>query len=126
MMIFVNEAQTWDALPRTIVEPFLLILSPFAPHLAEELWNRLGNEDTLAYEPWPVWKEEFLQEETIEIPVQVNGRLRGRIRVPSAAAESEIIAAALECAEVQPHLAGKEIKKKIYIPQRMVNLVVAG
>ncbi len=126
MMIFVNEAQTWDALPRTIVEPFLLILSPFAPHLAEELWNRWGNEDTLAYEPWPVWKEEFLQEETIEIPVQVNGRLRGRIRVPSAAAESEIIAAALECAEVQPHLAGKEIKKKIYIPQRMVNLVVAG
>lgn len=126
MMIFVNEAQTWDALPRTIVEPFLLILSPFAPHLAEELWNRLGNEDTLAYEPWPVWKEEFLQEETIEIPVQVNGRLRGRIRVPSASAESEIIAAALECAEVQPHLAGKEIKKKIYIPQRMVNLVVAG
>ena len=68
MMIFVNEAQTWDALPRTIVEPFLLILSPFAPHLAEELWNRLGNEDTLAYEPWPVWKEEFLQEKPLKFP----------------------------------------------------------
>ena len=126
MMIFVNETQAWPALPRQILEPFLLILSPFAPHLAEELWHRLGHPDSLAHEPWPAWSEEYLQQDEIEIPVQVNGRLRGRVRVSSAATEETIIAAALACAEVKPHLAGKEIKKKIYIPQRMVNLVAVG
>jgi leucyl-tRNA synthetase len=126
MMIFVNEAQAWDRLPRSLLATFVLLLAPFAPHLAEELWNRLGHPDTLAREPWPTWDEKFLAEDEIDIPVQVNGKLRGRIRVAAEASEETVIAAALACAEAAPFFAGKEIKKKIFIPKRMVNLVVAG
>ena len=104
----------------------MLILSPFAPHLAEEMWSRLGHAESLAYEPWPAWDEDILREDEIEVPVQVNGKLRGRIRVAADAPEADIIAAALACPEAASFLAGKEIKKKIYIPRRMVNLVVAG
>ncbi|HQF21502.1 MAG TPA: leucine--tRNA ligase [Kiritimatiellia bacterium] len=126
MMIFVNEAQGWPELPRALLGPFVLILSPFAPHLAEEMWSRLGHAESLAYEPWPAWDEDILREDEIEVPVQVNGKLRGRIRVAADAPEADIIAAALACPEAASFLAGKEIKKKIYIPRRMVNLVVAG
>ncbi|HAL92498.1 MAG TPA: leucine--tRNA ligase, partial [Verrucomicrobia bacterium] len=126
MMIFVNEAQAWEKLPRTMLSTFILLLSPFAPHLAEELWNRLGHADTLAREPWPAWDEAHLCEAEVEIPVQVNGKVRGRIRVPTEAGEEAVLAAALACPEAAPFLAGKEIQKKIFIPKRMVNLVVAG
>jgi leucyl-tRNA synthetase len=126
MMIFVNEAQAWEKLPRPMLSTFVLLLSPFAPHLAEELWSRLGHPDTLAHAPWPAWNEDYLREDEIEIPVQVNGKLRGRIRVPAEAGEEAVIAHALGCPEVAPFLAGKDIKKKVFIPKRMVNLVVAG
>ena len=126
MMIFVNEAQAWEQLPRSMLSAFIQILSPFAPHLAEELWSRLGHPATLACEPWPVWNEAVLREDEIEIPVQINGKVRGRIRVATEAAEAAVLAQALACPEVAPYLAGKEIKKKIFIPKRMVNLVVAG
>ena len=126
MMIFVNEAQAWEKLPRALLSTFVLLLAPFAPHLAEEMWNRLGHADTLAYEPWPTWNEAHLQEDEIDIPVQVNGKLRGRIRVAVDADENAVVAAALACPEAAAFLAGKEIKKKIFIPKRMVNLVVAG
>ena len=126
MMIFVNEAQAWEALPRSMLSTFMLLLSPFAPHLAEELWSRLGHPDTLAYEPWPAWDEAVLREDEIEIPVQINGKVRWRIRVAAEAAEADVLAQALACPEAAPFLAGKEIKKKIFIPKRMVNLVVAG
>jgi leucyl-tRNA synthetase len=126
MMIFVNEAQAWEKLPRSLLSAFVLLLAPFAPHLGEELWSRLGHADTLAYAPWPAWDEAVLHEDEIEIPVQVNGKVRGRIRVPTEAGEEAVIAAALACPEAASFLAGKDIKKKIVIPQRMVNLVVAG
>ena len=126
MMIFVNEAQGWEQLPRSLLSPFVLLLSPFAPHLAEELWSRLGHPGTLAHEPWPTWDEAHLKEDEIEIPVQVNGKVRGRIRVAPEAAEADVLAAALACPEVAPFTAGKDIRKKIYIPKRMVNLVAAG
>ncbi len=126
MMIFVNEAQAWESLPRSMLSTFVLLLSPFAPHLAEELWSRLGHADTLAYEPWPAWDEAVLHEDEIEIPVQVNGKVRGRIRVAAEAGEETVIAQALACPEVVPFLAGKALQKKIFIPKRMVNLVVAG
>ena len=126
MMIFVNEAQAWEIVPRSLLSTFVLILSPFAPHLAEELWSRLGHAESLAREPWPAWDEAYLQEDELEIPVQVNGKVRGRIRVPAAAAEAAVVAAALACPEVAPFIAGKAIKKQIYVPKRMVNLVVAG
>ena len=126
MMIFVNEAQAWEQVPRSVLSTFLLLLAPFAPHLAEELWSRLGHAGTLAHEPWPTWDEAYLKEDEIDIPVQVNGKLRGRIRVAADADEAAVVAAALACAEAAPFFAGKAIRKKIYIPKRMVNLVVAG
>ena len=126
MMIFVNEAQAWETVPRSLLSTFVLILSPFAPHLAEELWSRLGHAESLAREPWPTWDEAVLQQDELEIPVQVNGKVRGRIRVPAEAGQDAVIAAALACPEAAPFFAGKEIKKQIYVPKRMVNLVVAG
>ncbi|HPC19013.1 MAG TPA: leucine--tRNA ligase [Kiritimatiellia bacterium] len=126
MMEFVNAVYRVGAVRRDQAERFVLVLAPFAPHLAEELWNRLGHPDSLAREPWPAWSAEHLQEETLEIPVQVNGRVRGRIHVPVAAGEEDVLAAALACPEAAPFLAGKTVRKRIYIPGRMVNLVVAG
>ena len=124
MMEFVNEAMRWDGLPRAIVEPFLLILSPFAPHLAEELWNRCGNSDTLAYESWPEVNEQYLQADQIEVAVQVNGKVRGTITVPRDADKVEVLAKAKEDQNVARHLEGKTMRREIYVPGRIVNLVV--
>ena len=124
MMIFLNDATAWEQRPRAVLAPFVQILAPFAPHIAEELWSRLGHSDSLAYEPWPTWDEEVLKEKELELPVQVNGKLRGRITVPADAAQPDILAAAKACPTVVPFLAGKTIRKEIVVPARMVNLVV--
>jgi len=124
MMEFINEAYRWDKRPRAIIEPFVLILSPFAPHLAEELWARLGHPDTLAYEPWPSFDPAFLVEDQIEVVVQVNGKLRGRLQIPRSAEQSTVLELARGDAGVVPHLAGKTIRKEIYVPGKLVNFVV--
>ena len=124
MMEFLNEAQKWSPRPRAALEPFVLLLAPFAPHLAEELWSLLGHSGSLAREPWPALNEAFLVEDVIEIPVQVNGKLRGRVRVPADATQQDILAAARAEASVAPHLAGKTVRKEIYVAGRLVNLVV--
>ena len=126
MMIFVNQAQGWDTLPRSLLSTFVLLLSPFAPHLGEEMWSRLGHSDTLSQEPWPAWDEAVLHEDEIEIPIQVNGKVRGRIRIPAEADEDTVFEQVLACPALLPFLEGKELKKKIYVPKRMVNLVVVG
>ena len=122
MMEFVNGAQKWDDLPKEVMEPFVMLLSPFAPHIAEELWEMLGHTESLAYEPWPEFNEEHLIESTIEIPVQVNGKLRGKIQMAADADKDTVLLAAKEA--VQKQLEGKTIRKEIYIPGKMVNLVV--
>ncbi len=127
MMVCVNEAEAFakaGGLPREFLEKFVLCLAPFAPHLGEELWQFLGHADTLAYEPWPVVDAAALVEDEIEIPVQVLGKLRGRIRVPVAATPAEMEAAAKANADVAKFLAGKTIVKVIAVPKRMVNFVV--
>jgi len=124
MMEFVNECQRWTQRPRAVLETFVLLLSPFAPHLAEELWQRLGHAGTLAYEPWPACDTACLVQDTMEIPVQVNGKLRGKVTVPTGAAQAEIVAVAQAEATIAPHLAGKTIRKQIFVPGRLLNLVV--
>ena len=127
MMVYVNEAEAFakaGGLPREYLEKFVLCLAPFAPHLGEELWQFLGHADTLAYEPWPVYDAAALVEDEIEIPVQVLGKLRGRIRVPVAATPAEMEAAAKANDDVAKFLAGKTIVKVIAVPKRMVNFVV--
>ena len=124
MMEFSNECQRWAQRPTSVMETFVLLLAPFAPHFAEELWQRLGHADTLAYTAWPIWRQEYLVQDSIEVPVQVNGKLRGKVTVANGATQEQIVAAAQADATVAAHLAGKTIRKQIYIPGRMLNLVV--
>ena len=124
MMEFVNAALKAKSVDRAVLEPFVLLLAPFAPHLAEELWERLGNDATLAHAPWPEYDESLLVEDTIEMPVQVSGKLRAKIMAPAKASKEEIIAAARADARVTPYLEGVRILKEIYVPGRMVNFVV--
>jgi leucyl-tRNA synthetase len=128
LMIFVNEAIGWETKPAAILGDFLILLQPFAPHLAEELHSKLRGAEaarrTMAYEPWPQYDPALLIEETVEIPVQVNGKLRDRITVPAAATAAQIEAAALGAAKIRPFVEGKTVKKVIVVPGRLVNIVV--
>ena len=109
---------------RAALEPLVLMTAPLAPHLAEELWRRLGHDESLAHGPFPVADEQFLVDDTVEFPVQVNGKVRGKITVASEAATADIEAAALADEKVQAFLDGKTPKKVIVVPGRLVNLVV--
>jgi leucyl-tRNA synthetase len=113
-----------DSVPRAAVEPLVLMLAPLAPHLAEELWQRLGNPTSLAHGPFPVADPDYLVEDTVEYPVQVNGKVRGRITVSANADTDAVEAAALADDKVQTFLAGATPKKVIVVPGRLVNLVV--
>jgi leucyl-tRNA synthetase len=132
LMVFVNEAMTWETKPVGVLRDFLLLLQPFAPHLAEELWSKMPNPKpetrnqklALAYQPWPQFDPALLVEDTIEIPVQVNGKLRDKITVPATATPQEIEATALKAEKAQPFLEGKAVKKVIVVPGRLVNIVV--
>ncbi len=124
MMEFVNAGMKADKIDRSVMESFVLVLAPFAPHLAEEVWERLGHAESLAYAPWPDYDEHLLVENTIEIPVQVNGKLRDKIEVARDAAKDAILTAAKAAPKVVDQLADKQLVKEIYVPGKMVNLVV--
>ncbi len=124
LMIFVNDAITWETKPASVMRDFLLLLQPFAPHLAEELAAKLGGTGTLAYEPWPKFDPALLVEDTIEIPVQVNGKLRDKIVVASTAPQAEIEAAAQASEKVKAFMDGKPAKKIIVVQKKLVNIVV--
>jgi leucyl-tRNA synthetase len=126
LMIFVNEANQWDAVPKEIAEDYILLLAPFAPHLAEELWSKLGHEESLAYEEWPEFKEEYLKSDTIEYPVQINGKVREQIQVPAEKAKDKefVIGLAKQQEKVQKYLDGSTIVKEIFVPGRIINLVI--
>jgi len=145
MMVFVNEAITWDTKPISVLREFLVLLQPFAPHLSEELWFRVqspgfgvgsgdgaktlnpepGTLNSLSYQPWPKFDPALLVESEIELPVQVNGKLRDVIKVAADADNATIEAAAKASEKVQQFIAGKTIKKVIIVPKRMVNIAVA-
>ena len=103
---------------------FLLILSPFAPHLAEELWQKLGNENSIFLQTWPVADEKYLKDEEIEMVVQVNGKVRERLLVAIDVTEDEVKETALENEKVKIFTDGKEIKKIIFVPEKLINIVV--
>ncbi|MDP6942238.1 MAG: leucine--tRNA ligase [Planctomycetota bacterium] len=123
LMEFVNTAtKTKAGLTQSQGSRFALLLEPFAPHLAEEMWHLCGNPDSCAWEPWPAWDEAHLVADSIEVPVQINGKLRGRVTVPSDVQPDALETAAKE--EIAELLEGKTIRKAIVVPGRMVNLVV--
>jgi leucyl-tRNA synthetase len=129
MMVFVNEAMTWQSKPLPVMRAFLQLLAPFAPHQAEELWARLHSTfgqvpPSLSYAPWPKFDPALLVESEIEIPVQVNGKFRDVIKVAADADNATIEAAAKAAEKAQPFLAGKTIRKVIIVPKKMVNLIV--
>jgi leucyl-tRNA synthetase len=126
MMIFVNEANKWDERPKSVIEPFLKLLSPFAPHIAEELWHRLGHEDTIAYEDWPEFNEDYLIADMQLYPVQVNGKVRADIEVPREKAQDKEFVLTQAKAEdnVKKYLDKGKLVKEIFVPERIVNLVV--
>jgi leucyl-tRNA synthetase len=117
-----NAATPLPATPREVAEPLVLMLSPFAPHVAEELWGKLGHEGTLAYAEFPVANPDLLVADSVTYPVQVNGKVRGRVEVAAGAAEAEVREAAL--AAVADHLAGRDPRKVIVVPGRMVSVVI--
>ena len=130
MMVFVNDAITWEAKPVSVLREFLILLQPFAPHIAEELWAKLSTINSqpstnLAYAPWPKFDMAFLVESEIEIPVQVNGKLRVVIKISATATQADLETAAKNSVEVKPFIEGKTIKKIIVVPKKLVNIVAA-
>jgi len=123
MMEFTNFFTKQEVRPRRVMESFVLLLSPFAPHMAEELWQALGHPKTLAYESWPTYQDQWIKEESIEVPVQINGKVRSRVRVPADCDAQTLESAARNEPRVCQLLAGKQIKKVIVVPGRMVNIV---
>ena len=128
MMVFVNEAIKWETKPASVLREFLILLAPFAPHLAEELWARLNSSfvirhSSLSYAEWPKFDPALLIEDTLEIPVQVSGKLRDVIKVPANADNATLEAAAKASEKVQAFLAGKTIKKIIVVPKKLINIV---
>jgi leucyl-tRNA synthetase len=125
MMIFVNEVTAQETRPRALLEPFVLVLAPYAPHLAEELWEKLGHKQSLAYESWPKFDEALLREDTVTIVLQVNGKLRDRVVAPADTSQSELEKLALANDRVMESLVGKQVKKVIVVPGKLVNIAAA-
>jgi leucyl-tRNA synthetase len=124
MMEFTNHLNPLSVRPLSVLKPFVLILSPFAPHLAEELWHLLGGGDTLAYEPWPKFDPALTKADEIEVPVQINGKVRLRLMVPAEISKEELEKAALADERVRPLIEGKQVRKVIVVPGKLVNIVV--
>jgi len=125
LMVFINEAMTWPTKPRSVLREFLALLQPFAPHLAEELFAKLdGGTPTLAYLPWPKFDPALLVENTLEIPVQVNGKLRDKIIIAADASQAQIEASALASEKIKPLVEGKTVRKIIVVPKKLVNIVL--
>jgi leucyl-tRNA synthetase len=123
MMEFTNAMTGADVRPKSALDQFVLLLSPFAPHIAEELWQLLGHDQTLAYEPWPRFDDSKIAEAEIEIPVQVNGKVRAKVKVPAEADKDAIEAAARGNEQIAKQLEGKTVHKVIVVPGRLVNFV---
>lgn len=124
MMEFTNFFTRQETRPKSAMERLVLLLAPYAPHIAEELWQILGHEQTLAYESWPAYEEALTKEDTIEIPVQVKGKLRGRIRVAAQATAEQMEQVARGDPRVAEWLEGKQLVKVVVVPGRMVNFVI--
>jgi leucyl-tRNA synthetase len=124
MMELTNHLTREEVRSKSVLTTFMLLLSPFAPHLAEELWQALGQKGTLAYETWPAFDPELTREDAIEVPVQVNGKLRSKISVSPDVDEETLKATALGDEKVAAGIAGKTIRKVIVVPRKLVNIVV--
>ncbi|MFC1781037.1 leucine--tRNA ligase [Planctomycetota bacterium] len=124
MMIFVNHVGKLSNIPKSVVEKIVLVLAPFAPHIAEELWQKLGHTETLAYESWPEYDKQLIKEKEIELAIQVNGKIKDKIVVPADTDQEQIKQKALSSEKVIAAMDGKEPRKIIVIKSRLVNIVI--
>lgn len=124
MMIFINDASKMDAIPKALWSGFVKLLSPYAPHLGEELWEKLGNTNTIAYESWPTYKEELCQDDSCTIVVQINGKKRADFQVAMNTDKAELEKQALSCESVIRFMEGKTPVKVIVVPNKLVNIVI--
>ena len=124
LMIFVRDITKDGPLPRASAEAFVLLLSPFAPHVAEELWEGMGNAPSLAHQAWPTFDHDLVTREEMTIPLQVNGKLRSKIRVPADANEEAVLDLARSDGKVLERLKGATPRKVIYVEKKLVNFVV--
>jgi leucyl-tRNA synthetase len=127
MMIFVNEAYKWDAIPTEILKPFFIILNPYAPHITEELWEKLGFERNIFSQNWPEFNEVYLVENKVEIPVQINGKVKTvmTVSIDAAADKEKLEKSALVLDSIQKRIENKKITKVIVIPKKLINIVIA-
>ncbi|MGC1322858.1 MAG: leucine--tRNA ligase [Candidatus Udaeobacter sp.] len=130
MMIFVNAFTNVETIPLAAMQPFLILLNPFAPHISSELWERLSAEfgdalGDITQQSWPAYDERLLIEDEVEIVIQINGKLRDRVKMPIVATEEELKTVALSNPKVQDRIAGKAVRKVIVVPKKLVNIVVA-
>ncbi|MFW5840959.1 MAG: leucine--tRNA ligase, partial [Planctomycetota bacterium] len=126
MMEFVNQVFKAGQIGRDQAERFVQLLAPFAPHISEELWQKLGHDKSLAWQAWPSYDEQMLAEESVEMVVQINGKVRGRVEVPADAEKDDVLSAARSDQQIAANLEGKKIVKEIVVPGRLVNFVVKG
>ncbi|HEY3231447.1 MAG TPA: class I tRNA ligase family protein, partial [Roseiflexaceae bacterium] len=124
MMEYVNELREQGAGSRELLEPLVIMLAPYAPHIAEELWERLGHKESVFQARWPAYDERLASAGDVEIAVQVNGKLRSRIVLPRGMPEQEVLKVVLSDAAVKKFVDGQPLKKVIYVQDRLVNLVV--
>lgn len=124
LMVFVNEAYKVDDLPLEYMQGLVKMISPIMPHIAEELWTKLGGEGTITYEAWPTYDEAKLVEANVEMIVQVNGKVRAKLTMPKDADQDAVKEEALKNEHVQKFTADKDIKKVIVIPNKIINIVV--
>jgi leucyl-tRNA synthetase len=123
-MICVNELSALKCSKRAVLEPLIVILSPFAPHIAEDLWHALGNDGTVCDAKFPTWNEEFLKENSVKYPISFNGKVRFTLELPADMLPADVEKTALENAQTEKFLDGKAIKKIIVVPKKIVNIVV--
>ncbi len=124
MMIFVNELSKFDSIPTAIWTDFVKILSPYAPHLGEELWEKLGNKKSIAYEAWPTYNEDFLKDDTKTIIVSINGKPRDKFEAAPGTDKETLEKMAISCDGVKKYIEGQQIVKVIAVPDKIVNIVV--
>ena len=123
LMVFVNEAYKVDALPYEYIEGFVQLLAPIAPHMGEELWAILGNEEGISYAPWPTYDESALVEDEIEVVFQINGKVRGKANVSRDLPKDELEKIAMNNETIKENIAGKTVRKVIVVPNKLVNIV---
>ena len=120
LMVFINDCYKTDEIYKPYIEGFIKMLAPIAPHISEELWTQLGHEETITYQPWPSYDESLLVDDEIEIVVQVNGKVRAKINIPKDTSKEEMEQLALDNDNVKAEIEGKDIKKVIAVPKKLI------